>query len=339
MSVALEGLGLVVAGQAVLHPVTLDLPPGLPNVLLGPTVAGKTSLMRLMAGLDRPSEGRLLADGRDVTGSTCASAASPWSTSSSSTTRPSRVYENIASPLRVARLPRGRDRARGCARPRALLQLTPCSTRKPLELSGGQQQRTRHRPRAGQAAPTWCCSTSRWPISTTSCARSCARNCRASSPSAGASSSMRRPSRPRRCCSAAAPRRCGRAGSPSSARRREVYPPARTTRHRAGLLRPAAELMRRRAARAARLVARRPARTPAGGRSRRCRTGAYTVGFRAHQLSLEPRPGAVALPATVRVTEITARRASCTSMSAAVRLGGAGAGRATARSRARRSRV
>ena len=38
------------------------------TVLLGATQAGKTTLMRVMAGLDTPSEGRVRADGRDVTG-------------------------------------------------------------------------------------------------------------------------------------------------------------------------------------------------------------------------------------------------------------------------------
>ncbi|KAG1080126.1 hypothetical protein G6F40_016019 [Rhizopus arrhizus] len=42
--------------------------PGAMTVLLGVTLAGKTSLMRIMAGLDRPTEGRVLVDGVDVTG-------------------------------------------------------------------------------------------------------------------------------------------------------------------------------------------------------------------------------------------------------------------------------
>ena len=38
------------------------------SVLLGPTLAGKTSIMRLLAGLDKPTTGRVLVDDKDVTG-------------------------------------------------------------------------------------------------------------------------------------------------------------------------------------------------------------------------------------------------------------------------------
>ncbi|MXP64748.1 ABC transporter ATP-binding protein [Roseomonas sp. M0104] len=141
MSLALRGVGLSAGGRAVLHPVTLDLAPGQPNVLLGPTGAGKTTLLRLMAGLDRPGAGRILAEGRDVTGlpPRRRSVAMVYQQFINYPTLS--VFENIASPLRVARLPRdeiGR-RVREAAR---LLRLEPFLARRPSELSGGQQQRT-----------------------------------------------------------------------------------------------------------------------------------------------------------------------------------------------------
>ena len=46
----------------------LRLEPGTLTVLLGATRAGKTSLMRIMAGLDVPTQGRIRMDGKDVTG-------------------------------------------------------------------------------------------------------------------------------------------------------------------------------------------------------------------------------------------------------------------------------
>ncbi|MDO9414536.1 ATP-binding cassette domain-containing protein, partial [Pararhizobium sp.] len=58
----------VVGGEVHVHPLRLVLERGTLNVLLGPTLSGKTSLMRLMAGLDRPSSGTMRFDGVDVTG-------------------------------------------------------------------------------------------------------------------------------------------------------------------------------------------------------------------------------------------------------------------------------
>ena len=68
MTLELQGVTKVVEGKVHVHPTDLVLERGTMNVLLGPTLSGKTSLMRLMAGLDRPTRGRILWEGRDVTG-------------------------------------------------------------------------------------------------------------------------------------------------------------------------------------------------------------------------------------------------------------------------------
>src|SRR3954451_1435893 len=141
MTLVLEHVGQDVGAEVCLRDVSMTLERGSLNVLLGQTLAGKTSLMRLMAGLDSPSRGRVLVDGRDVTG---------WPVQRRSVAMvyqqfinyPSlSVYENIASPLRVQGLPRAEieSRVRDAAR---LLRLEPYLDRKPLNLSGGQQQRT-----------------------------------------------------------------------------------------------------------------------------------------------------------------------------------------------------
>ena len=67
MTLMLERISRVVGGETHLHELSLTLEPGSFNVLLGRTRAGKTSLMRLMAGLDRPTAGAILVDGADVT--------------------------------------------------------------------------------------------------------------------------------------------------------------------------------------------------------------------------------------------------------------------------------
>jgi glycerol transport system ATP-binding protein len=68
MTVALEHVTRSVDGIATIRDVSLTLERGTLSVLLGPTLAGKTSIMRLLAGLDKPTTGRVLVDGKDVTG-------------------------------------------------------------------------------------------------------------------------------------------------------------------------------------------------------------------------------------------------------------------------------
>ena len=67
-SLRLDRIEKQVGAQTHLFPLDLTLVPRTVTVLLGATQAGKTTLMRLMAGLDVPSKGRVTADGKDVTG-------------------------------------------------------------------------------------------------------------------------------------------------------------------------------------------------------------------------------------------------------------------------------
>lgn len=55
MSLTLEHVSRVVEGQTWIDDANLRFEPGSFNVLLGRTLSGKTSLMRLMAGLDKPT--------------------------------------------------------------------------------------------------------------------------------------------------------------------------------------------------------------------------------------------------------------------------------------------
>jgi glycerol transport system ATP-binding protein len=130
-----------VEGETHIADVSLTLTPGTLNVLLGPTLSGKTSLMRLMAGLDQPTEGAVLVDGKDVRGVPVQKRGIAMVYQQFINYPTLTVYENIASPLRVA----GADRATIDREVRAaadLLKLGPLLDRMPLELSGGQQQRT-----------------------------------------------------------------------------------------------------------------------------------------------------------------------------------------------------
>ena len=110
-------------------------------MLLGPTLSGKTSIMRLLAGLDKPTTGRVLVDGKDVTGLDVRQRSVAMVYQQFINYPSLTVYENIASPLRVQGKPRAEidKRVQEAAK---LLKLEPYLSRTPLQLSGGQQQRT-----------------------------------------------------------------------------------------------------------------------------------------------------------------------------------------------------
>ena len=140
MSLTLEACSRIVDGEVRLKDVSLTLQAGSLNVLLGPTLSGKTSLMRLMAGLDRPTAGRLLWNGRDVTGVKVQQRNVAMVYQQFINYPTLTVRQNIASPLKVAGLPRAEIQRR-VGEAAQLLKLEPLLDRTPLQLSGGQQQR------------------------------------------------------------------------------------------------------------------------------------------------------------------------------------------------------
>ncbi len=121
--------------------VSLKLEKGSLNVLLGPTLSGKTSLMRLMAGLDRPTSGRVLVDGKSVTGVSVRQRNVAMVYQQFINYPAMTVYDNIASPLRLQGVSKS-DIDSKVHEAAELLKLTEFLDRTPLNLSGGQQQRT-----------------------------------------------------------------------------------------------------------------------------------------------------------------------------------------------------
>src|SRR5690349_16353526 len=103
MTLRLEGVGFYRGGQTWLHPLDITLMPGAPNVLLGATGAGKTTLLRLMAGLEIPGNGRLRDGERDLTGVPVRQRSVAMVYQQFINYPSLTVFENIASPLRVAR--------------------------------------------------------------------------------------------------------------------------------------------------------------------------------------------------------------------------------------------
>lgn len=140
MTLELKSVSRSVGGRVHIHATDLTLQKGTMNVLLGPTLSGKTSLMRLMAGLDQPTTGRLFWEGADVTGQRVQDRRVSMVYQQFINYPAMSVYDNIASPLRLIGLDRSEidRRVRETAE---MMQLVPMLGRKPLELSGGQQQR------------------------------------------------------------------------------------------------------------------------------------------------------------------------------------------------------
>ncbi len=141
MSLELRGVTKRVGADVHIHPTDLTLEPGSFNILLGTTLAGKTTLMQLMAGLERPTEGSVHFDGADVTGVAVQKRNVSMVYQQFINYPNLSVFENIASPLRVARVADAEIRRR-VGDMAELLRLTPMLDRLPGELSGGQQQRT-----------------------------------------------------------------------------------------------------------------------------------------------------------------------------------------------------
>lgn len=141
MQLVLEKVSKKYGADDHLYPMSLALVPGTINVLLGTTKAGKTSLMRLMAGLDRPSAGKILVDGRDCTGVPVSQRNLAMVYQQFINYPAFTVFDNIASPLRIRKVPEAQIRTRVLALAERL-HITPYLQRTPAELSGGQQQRT-----------------------------------------------------------------------------------------------------------------------------------------------------------------------------------------------------
>ncbi|MFG1946566.1 ABC transporter ATP-binding protein [Nonomuraea sp. NPDC048826] len=141
MALVIDGVRVRRRGEVWLDDIRLESSGGM-TTLLGPMTAGKTTLMRVVAGLQPPDAGRVLVDGVDVTGVSVRKRSVAFVYQQFINYPSLTVYENIASPLRLAAdFPRGEvdRRVREVA---GLMGIGDLLGRRPGELSGGQQQRT-----------------------------------------------------------------------------------------------------------------------------------------------------------------------------------------------------
>jgi iron(III) transport system ATP-binding protein len=120
--------------------VTLDLPAGSFVTLLGPSGCGKTTTLRMIAGFETPSRGRILLDGEDIARLTPDKRGMGMVFQSYALFPHLSVFENVAYGIRL-RGAKGAELERRVDAALALVNLHGLGRRRPSELSGGQQQR------------------------------------------------------------------------------------------------------------------------------------------------------------------------------------------------------
>jgi iron(III) transport system ATP-binding protein len=140
-SVVFENVSKVYSGAVrAVDNVSLSVEPGELVTLLGPSGCGKTTTLRMIAGLERATEGRILIGDRDVTGLPATDRDVSMVFQSYALFPHMTVFENVAYGLESSRAPKAevQEKARAGL---DLVGLGGYGDRLPSELSGGQQQR------------------------------------------------------------------------------------------------------------------------------------------------------------------------------------------------------
>jgi len=140
IDVRLEGIRKTYGDVVAVDRVDLEIPAGEFFTLLGPSGSGKTTTLRLIAGFERPDEGRIELGGADVTNR------APYERDVNTVFQDYALFphmtvaENVAYGLRVKRVPRA-ERRRLVEEILKVVRLPEVGDRKPVQLSGGQRQR------------------------------------------------------------------------------------------------------------------------------------------------------------------------------------------------------
>jgi putative spermidine/putrescine transport system ATP-binding protein len=140
IDVRLTGIRKTYGEVVAVDRVDLEIPAGEFFTLLGPSGSGKTTTLRLIAGFERPDEGRVELGGADVTNR------APYERDVNTVFQDYALFphmtvaENVAYGLRVKNVPRA-ERRRRVEEILRVIRLPELGNRKPVQLSGGQRQR------------------------------------------------------------------------------------------------------------------------------------------------------------------------------------------------------
>lgn len=135
-----ESLSKSYRGRTALDNIDLEVEPASLTVFCGPPGCGKSVLMRILIGLEAPSAGRILFDGEDITATAAAARSIGYVPQAFALFPHMSVFDNLAYPLALQRVPRAeiRTRVEQAAR---MLHIDPLLGKRPSQLSGGEKQR------------------------------------------------------------------------------------------------------------------------------------------------------------------------------------------------------
>lgn len=139
--IRLAGVSRSYRGMPALDAVDLDVAAQSLTVLCGPQGSGKSVLLRLLVGLEQPTSGRILFDGRDITDIPAARRSIGYVPQSFALFPHMSVFDNIAYPMALQGVARG-EIARRVAQVAEVLRLGSLLQKRPSQLSGGEKQRS-----------------------------------------------------------------------------------------------------------------------------------------------------------------------------------------------------
>jgi sulfate transport system ATP-binding protein len=140
MSIEIEGVGKRFGSFVALEDVNLSIPTGKLTALLGPSGGGKSTLLRIIAGLEEADEGRVVIEGADATHLPPQRRNVGFVFQHYAAFKHMTVAKNVAFGLEIRRRPK-EEIAQRVDELLALVHLSQFAHRLPSQLSGGQRQR------------------------------------------------------------------------------------------------------------------------------------------------------------------------------------------------------
>jgi sulfate/thiosulfate transport system ATP-binding protein len=140
MSIHVQGVSKQFGDFAALENVSLDVPDGSLTALLGPSGGGKSTLLRVIAGLEQPDGGRVLISGEDTTTTPARKRGVGFVFQHYAPFKHMTVRDNVAFGLKIRKRAKAETRAK-VDELLGLVHLEGFADRYPAQLSGGQRQR------------------------------------------------------------------------------------------------------------------------------------------------------------------------------------------------------